>query len=76
MMTEAERLAAYDRMYADLLKERDKVLADMDKLRAAGRNRGTTYQQLLAQKLTVQNLIGRPVPWAKGTGRLAGQHSI
>ena len=24
MMTEAERLAAYDRMYADLLKERDK----------------------------------------------------
>ena len=31
MMTEAERLAAYDRMYADLLKERDKVLADMDK---------------------------------------------
>ena len=59
MMTEAERRAAYDRMYADLLKERDKVLADMDKLRAAGRNRGTTYQQLLAQKLTVQNLIGR-----------------
>ena len=52
MMTEAERLAAYDRMYADLLKERDKVLADMDKLR-------TTSQQLLAQKLTVQNLIGR-----------------
>ena len=44
---------------SDLLKERDKVLADMDKLRAAGRNRGTTYQQLLAQKLTVQNLIGR-----------------
>ena len=53
MMTEAERLAAYDRMYADLLKERDKVLADMDKLRAAGRNRGTTYQQLLAQKLSL-----------------------
>lgn len=29
------------------------------KLRAAGKNRGATYQQLLAQKLTVQNLIGR-----------------
>lgn len=37
-MSEAERLAAYDRMYADLLKERDKVLADMDRLRAAGKN--------------------------------------
>ena len=58
-MSDLERLAAYDRMYADLLKERDKVLADMDELRAAGKNKGATYQQLLAQKLTVQNLIGR-----------------
>ena len=58
-MTDGERLAAYDRMYADLLRERDKVAADMEKLRAAGKNRGPTYQQLLAQKLTVQNLIGR-----------------
>ena len=58
-MTDGERLAAYDRMYADLLKERDRVAADMEKLRAARRNRGATYQQLLAQKLTVQNLIGR-----------------
>ena len=52
-MTDQERLAAYDRMYADLLAERDKVAADMDKLRSAGRNRGATYQQLLAQKLTL-----------------------
>ena len=58
-MTDAEKLAAYERMYADLLWERDKVLSDLDKLRAAGKNRGATYQQLLAQKLTVQNLIGR-----------------
>ena len=58
-MSDLERLAAYDRMYTDLLRERDKVLADMDKLRAAGKNKGATYQQLLAQKLTVQNLIGR-----------------
>ena len=58
-MSDLERLAAYDRMYADLLKEREKVLSDMDKLRAAGKNKGATYQQLLAQKLTVQNLIGR-----------------
>lgn len=58
-MSDLERLAAYDRMYADLLRERDKVLSDMDKLRAAGKNKGATYQQLLAQKLTIQNLIGR-----------------
>ena len=58
-MSDLERLAAYDRMYADLLKERDKVLSDMEKIRAAGKNKGATYQQLLAQKLTLQNLIGR-----------------
>ena len=58
-MSDLDRLAAYDRMYGDLLKERDKVLADLDRLRAAGKNKGATYQQLLAQKLTVQNLIGR-----------------
>ena len=58
-MSDLERLAAYDRMYSDMLRERDKVLGDMDKLRAAGKSKGATYQQLLAQKLTVQNLIGR-----------------
>ena len=36
-MSDAERLAAYDRMYADLLKEREKVLSDMERLRAAGK---------------------------------------
>ena len=58
-MTDLERLAAYDRMYVDLLREREQVLSNMERLRAAVKNRGVTYQQLLAQKLTVQNLIGR-----------------
>ena len=58
-MTDLERLAAYDRMYVDLLREREQVLSNMERFRAAGKNRGVTYQQLLAQKLTVQNLIGR-----------------
>ena len=58
-MTDLERLAAYDRMYVDLLREREQVLSNMERLRAAGKNRGVTYQQLLAQKLTVQNLVGR-----------------
>ena len=46
-------------MYGDLLKERDKVLSDMDRLREAGKQRGATYQQLLARKLTLQDIIGR-----------------
>lgn len=58
-MTEQERLAAYDRLYADLLKERDQVLARLEEQRSAGKVRGATHQQLLAQKLTLQNLISR-----------------
>ena len=58
-MTDKERLAAYDRMYGDLLRERAAVLAKLEELRTAGKQRGATYQQLLAQKLTLQNLIGR-----------------
>ena len=58
-MTDAERLAAYDRLYADLLKERDQVAAKLEEHRAAGKTRGITHQQLLAQKLTVQNLVSR-----------------
>ena len=58
-MTDAERLAAYDRLYADLLKERDQVSSRLEELRAAGKVRGATHQQLLAQKLTLQNLVAR-----------------
>ena len=58
-MTDQERLAAYDRLYADLLKDRDQVLSRLEEQRAAGKVRGVTHQQLLAQKLTLQNLIAR-----------------
>ena len=58
-MTDAERLAAYDRLYADLLKERDQVSSRLEELRAAGKVRGATHQQLLAQKLTLQNFVSR-----------------
>lgn len=58
-MTEQERLAAYDRMYADLLQERDSVAAEMNRLRGSGKQRGATYRQFMAQKLTLQNLVSR-----------------
>jgi len=58
-VSEEERLAAYDRVYADLLQEHAKVLEDMEKLRASGKQRGATYRQLMAQKLTLQDLIAR-----------------
>ena len=58
-MTDTERLAAYDRFYEDLLKERDQVLSKLEEQRAAGKVRGATHQQLLAQKLTLQNFLSR-----------------
>ncbi|MBU5628028.1 hypothetical protein KQI82_14035 [Oscillibacter sp. MSJ-2] len=57
--SDLERLERYDRMYRDLLKERDGILRQIEELKAAGRVKSVTYQQLLANKLTVQNLIGR-----------------
>lgn len=58
-MGDLERLAAYDRMYADLLREQAGVLEKMEALRGAGKQRGAAFQQLLARKLTLQDLIGR-----------------
>lgn len=58
-MTDQERLAAYERMYEDLLREQAGVLEKLEALRSAGKQRGAAFQQLLAQKLTLQNLIGR-----------------
>lgn len=58
-LTPAERLARYDRMYADLLAERQRACAEMDRLRAEEKTRTVTYRQLLVNKLLVQNFIGR-----------------
>jgi len=58
-MTEQERLAAFERVYADILAERKDVLERLEALRAAGKQTGATYKQLLAQKLTLQNFLGR-----------------
>lgn len=55
----ARRLAAYDRMYRDLLAERERIAAEMDRLRTARKTKTVSYQQLMANKLLIQNLIGR-----------------
>lgn len=56
---DAQRLAGYDRLYTDVLAERDQIAAQMDRLRQQGKVNSATYQQLIANKLTVQNLISR-----------------
>lgn len=58
-MTDRERLAAYDQVYEDLLKERDQVQAEMQRLKEVGKIRGAAYRQMIAHKLTVQTLLDR-----------------
>jgi hypothetical protein len=53
------QLAKYEDMYEALCAEQTKILADMDKLRLAGKTKTVTYKQLLANKLMVMNLLGR-----------------
>lgn len=58
-MTDQERLAAFERVYAGLREEQGQVLAEMERLRAAGKVRGAAYRQLMAHRLTIQTLLDR-----------------
>lgn len=53
------QLSKYEDMYESLCVEQNKILADMDKLRLAGKSKPVTYKQLLANKLMIMNLLGR-----------------
>lgn len=55
----AEKLSKYENMYDALIAEHEKVTADMEKLKLAGKTKSVTYNQLFASKLTLNNIIGR-----------------
>lgn len=59
MMTDAERLARYERLYAGLLAERRQTAEQIGRLKAAGKERSATCRQLIAAKLALQQMIGR-----------------
>ena len=73
-MSDAERLAAYDRMYADLLKEREKVLSDMERLRAAGKNR--PVRDLRHQRELRKYPIGIPMGYFFETGNDSAHRDV
>ena len=54
-----ERLARFETAYEGILREQEELAAKMEPLKAAGRQKSVQFRELLAQKLTVQNLIGR-----------------
>jgi len=58
-MTDEERLAAYDKVYAGLTADRERIIAQMEALRAAGKTKTATYRQLLGDKLSIQAMMAR-----------------
>lgn len=54
-----QKLAGLEDMYDALCAEQAKLVAEIEKLKAAGKQKTTTYQQLLANKLLAMNLISR-----------------
>lgn len=51
------RLAAFESMFAAVQKEYADILSKMEKLKAEGKVKTVTYQQLLARKMTYQNML-------------------
>lgn len=56
-MEESERLARFEAVLADWVAERESVNATLEALRAQGKTRTATYQQLTARKLTLKSVL-------------------
>ena len=49
-----ERLARFEAVLAGLVDEQERTAAELERLRAAGRTRTATYQQLASRKLALR----------------------
>ena len=56
-MDQTERLAAFERMLADVQALYRDTVSKMETLKVAGKQKTATYQQLLVSKLNDQNLL-------------------
>ena len=57
-MDDSERLARFEAVLAALLAEQESVCATLEGLRAQGKTRTATYQQLTARKLALKSMLG------------------
>ena len=51
------RLESFEKMLAAVLKEYADILDKMDKMKAEGKVKTVTYQQLMARKMMYQNML-------------------
>ena len=52
-----KRLEAFEKMFAAVRSEYADITAKMEKMKAEGKVKPVTYQQLLARKMTYQNML-------------------
>lgn len=52
-----KRLEAFEKMLQAVLAEYDRIVRQMEQLKEKGKVKSVTYQQLLARKMTYQNMI-------------------
>lgn len=53
----ADRLAAFERVYEQLAKDREKTEAQMEELRKQGRCGSATFRKLMAKKVNLGNML-------------------
>lgn len=56
-MTEQERLAAFERMLADVQRSHDELTVRLERLKAESKTKTATFRQYLGNKLTYQYLL-------------------
>lgn len=56
-MDDSERLTRFEAVLAGLLTEQESVGATLEGLRAQGKTRTATYQQLTARKLALKSML-------------------
>lgn len=54
---EESRLEAFEKMLAAVQSEYDDILAKMEKMKADGKVKTVTYQQMMSRKMMYQNMI-------------------
>lgn len=56
-MEEKKRLEAFEKMLKAVQKEYEDILVKMENLKAKGRVKSATYQQLMGRKMMYQNIL-------------------
>ena len=51
------RLDLFEKMLVSVQEEYDDILAKMDKMKAEGKAKTVTYQQMLSRKMMYQNML-------------------